>query len=283
MPCCCSVSVRSACSRSCSRVTLTPVSPGPSGTPRLLAGVAEVFRSRSRLARGARLALSASVAVSALALVVFHAALFWNQIGRRAPARPGSGGALGHGRAAAGRTRGVRPRGRAVLWGRRALVVWVLVALLHVTAAPATDLGGITRHGRADDAGARGLCRRRQRRRSCLRPRSSLLLLLRRPRRMPACTPARCACGGSRPPAPTRQSSASTSPRARLPSRSPDRARPAVVTGRSCTSARGLPRDAHVRCARCRAGPDAGRHAGTRATRTRRERPASWDARRGSA
>ena len=35
--------------------------------------------------------------------------------------------------------------GVPVLWGRRALVVWVLVALLHVTAAPATDLGGITR------------------------------------------------------------------------------------------------------------------------------------------
>ena len=70
----------SACSGSCSRVTLTSVSPGPSGTPRFVARVSKVFRSRNRLARGARLALSASVAVSALALVVFHLVLFWDQI-----------------------------------------------------------------------------------------------------------------------------------------------------------------------------------------------------------
>jgi hypothetical protein len=31
-----------------------------------------------------------------------------------------------------------------MLWGRRALVVWVLVALLHWTATPAGDIDGLT-------------------------------------------------------------------------------------------------------------------------------------------
>ena len=104
-----------------------------------------MLRSRSHLARGARLAFSAAVALSAVALVVFHAALFWSQIGSgrlldpSVAVRWGMGALLLAALVALGRA------GVPVLWGRRALVVWVLVALLHVTAAPATDLGGITR------------------------------------------------------------------------------------------------------------------------------------------
>jgi hypothetical protein len=134
-----------ACGRPFSRVTLTPVSLGPSGPPRFFADAVEVFRSRSRLARGARLAFSASVAVSVLALVVFHAALFWSQIGSgrlldpAVAVRWGIGALLMAALVALGRA------GVPVLWGRRALVVWVLVALLHVTAAPATDVAGLTR------------------------------------------------------------------------------------------------------------------------------------------
>jgi hypothetical protein len=136
---------RSACSRSRSRVTLTSVSLGPSGTPRFFDGAVAVFRSRSRLARGARLACSAAVAVSVLALVAFHAALFWSQIGSgrlldpAVAVRWGLGALLLVALVALGRA------GVPVLWGRRALIVWMLVALMHVTASPATDLVGITR------------------------------------------------------------------------------------------------------------------------------------------
>ena len=76
---------------------------------------------------------------------MFHAALFWSQIGSgrlldpSVAVRWGMGALLLAALVALGRA------GVPVLWGRRALVVWVLVALLHVTAAPATDLGGITR------------------------------------------------------------------------------------------------------------------------------------------
>ena len=41
----------------------------------------------------------------------------------------------------------LRRAGVPVLWGRRALVVWVLVALLHWAAVPAGDLDGISPGG----------------------------------------------------------------------------------------------------------------------------------------
>ena len=117
---------------------------GPSGTICLLTGVADVFRSRSRLARGARLALSATVAVSALALIVFHAALLWNQIGDGRVLDPVVAVRWGVGAVLLGALAALRRAGVPLLWGRRALVVWVLVAVMHVTAAPATDRGALT-------------------------------------------------------------------------------------------------------------------------------------------
>ena len=120
---------------------------GASGTPQFAAGVTGVFQSRSRLARGARRVLSTAIALAVLALVVFHVALFWNQLGSgrlvdpAVAARWGAGGLLLVALAA------LRRAGVPLLWGRRALVVWVLVALLHWTAVPATSAGAPERGG----------------------------------------------------------------------------------------------------------------------------------------
>jgi hypothetical protein len=123
------------------------VSPGLSGTPRIVARATEVFRSRNRLARGARLALSASVAVSALALVVFHLVLFWDQIGDGRLLDPAVAVRWGMSALLLVALTGLRRAGVPVLWGRRALVVWVLVALLHWAAVPANEVDGIARGG----------------------------------------------------------------------------------------------------------------------------------------
>jgi len=83
-----------------------------------------------------------------LALVVFHATLFWSQIGDGRLLDPAVafrwvlGTLLLGGLVALGRA------GVPLVRGRRALVLWVLVGLLHWTAAPAADLGDITRAGR---------------------------------------------------------------------------------------------------------------------------------------
>jgi hypothetical protein len=106
-----------------------------------------VFRSRNRLARGARLALSASVAVSALALVVFHLLLFWNQIGNGRLLDPAVAMRWGMSALLLVVLTALRRAGVPVVWGRRALVVWVLVALLHWAAVPAGDLDGISQGG----------------------------------------------------------------------------------------------------------------------------------------
>ena len=106
-----------------------------------------MFRSRNRLARGARLALSASVAVSALALVVFHLLLFWNQIGDGRLLDPAVAMRWGMSALLVVVLTALRRAGVPVLWGRRALVVWVLVALLHWAAVPAGDLDGISQGG----------------------------------------------------------------------------------------------------------------------------------------
>ena len=107
----------------------------------------EVFRSRNRLARGARLALSASVAVSALALVIFHLVLFWDQIISGRLLDPAVAVRWGMSALLLVVFTAFRRAGVPLLWGRRALVVWVLVALLHCAAVPAGDVEGITRGG----------------------------------------------------------------------------------------------------------------------------------------
>jgi hypothetical protein len=88
--------------------------------------------------------LSATAAVSALALIVFHAALLWNQIGDGRVLDPIVAVRWGVGAVLLGALAGLRRAGVPVLWGRRALGVWVLVAVMHVTAVPAPDLGALT-------------------------------------------------------------------------------------------------------------------------------------------
>ena len=174
-----------------------------------------MFRSRNRLARGARLALSASVAVSALALVVFHLLLFWNQIGDGRLLDPAVAMRWGMSALLVVVLTALRRAGVPVLWGRRALVVWVLVALLHWAAVPAGDLDGISQGGAQatqvlldlPTGGAAGL----------LLAASLMLLLLLRARALPSAARAVRVRERSRPRGSTRQSSAFISPRARLP------------------------------------------------------------------
>jgi hypothetical protein len=115
-----------------------------SRTPRFLIGVADAYRGPSRLAQGARLALSASAALASMALVVFHAALLWNQIGDGRLLDPAVATRWGVAVLLVGALAALRRAGVPMLWGRRALVVWVLVALLHWTASPASELAGLT-------------------------------------------------------------------------------------------------------------------------------------------
>jgi hypothetical protein len=86
--------------------------------------------------------------VSGLALVVFHAALFWNHVGEGRLLDPAVAARWGMGALLLLAMVVLRRAGVPLLWGRRALVVWVLVALLHWTAAPADD-GGTLAHGGA--------------------------------------------------------------------------------------------------------------------------------------
>lgn len=88
-----------------------------------------------------------SVAASALGLVFFHAALFWNHIGEGRLLDPAVAARWGIGALLLLALAALRRAGVSLLWGRRALVVWVLVALLHWTAAPAADGGTPARGG----------------------------------------------------------------------------------------------------------------------------------------
>jgi hypothetical protein len=85
--------------------------------------------------------------VSVLALVVFHLVLFWNQIGDGRLLDPAVAVRWGVSALLLVVLTGLRRAGVPVFWGRRALVMWVLVALLHWTAMPAGDLDDITQRG----------------------------------------------------------------------------------------------------------------------------------------
>jgi hypothetical protein len=89
-----------------------------------------------------------SMAVSALALVLFHAALFWNHIGEGRLLDPAVAARWSLAVLLLLAMAALRRAGVPLLWGRRALVVWVLAALLHWTAAPAAD-GQAQTHGGA--------------------------------------------------------------------------------------------------------------------------------------
>ena len=88
-----------------------------------------------------------AVAASALGLAVFHAALFWNQIGEGRLLDPAVAARWSIAALLLLALAALRRAGVPLIWGRRALVVWVLVALLHWTAAPAADGGAPTNGG----------------------------------------------------------------------------------------------------------------------------------------
>jgi len=76
---------------------------------------------------------------AAASLVVFHAALLWMHLLSGRLFEPAVALRWGIGLLLVGLLWALRRAGVPLLWGRRALVVWVLVALLHVSAArPAT-------------------------------------------------------------------------------------------------------------------------------------------------
>jgi hypothetical protein len=85
-----------------------------------------------------RLAVWLRVGAAAL-LLVFHAALFWMHLLSGRLFEPAVALRWGVGLLLIGLLWVLRRGGVPLLWGRRALVVWLLVALLHVSAArPAT-------------------------------------------------------------------------------------------------------------------------------------------------
>jgi hypothetical protein len=85
--------------------------------------------------------------VSALALVVFHLVLFWDQIGDGRLFDPAVAVRWAMSALLLLALTGLRRAGVPILWGRRALVVWVLVALLHWAAMPAGAVGDIAKGG----------------------------------------------------------------------------------------------------------------------------------------
>lgn len=91
------------------------------------------------MGRLARLTTSLRLGAAAL-LLVFHAALFWTHLSGGRLFEPAVALRWGIGFLLLGLLAALRRVGVPVLYGRRALVVWVLVALLHVSAAmPATS------------------------------------------------------------------------------------------------------------------------------------------------
>ena len=131
----------------------------------------------------------------------FTLVLFWNQIGSGRLLDPAVAVRWGMGALLLVALTALRRAGVPVLWGRRALVVWVLVALLHCTAVPAGDLGWHHPERRAGDAGARGPATA-GRRRSCSPLSLDVAASPGRPRAMPACRPrdARAVVRGRRRP-----------------------------------------------------------------------------------
>jgi hypothetical protein len=82
-----------------------------------------------------------------LALVVFHLVLFWDQIGDGRLLDPAVAARWGMSALLVLALAGLRRAGVPILWGRRALVVWVLVALLHWAALPAGEVEGLAPGG----------------------------------------------------------------------------------------------------------------------------------------
>lgn len=91
-------------------------------------------RPAGRVASGARIVLSLVLGGTAAALVLLHLAIFWSHLDSGALLDPAIAGRWLLGVVLVGFLVLLRRRGVPLLWGRRALVVWMLVVLLHWTA-----------------------------------------------------------------------------------------------------------------------------------------------------
>ena len=101
--------------------------------------------------RAERLARLARVA-GAAALLVFHVGLFWSHLSAGRLFEPAVALRWGIGLLLIGLLVGLRRVGVPLFRGRRALVVWLLVALLHVSAAMPATSGSLTADSPADSA-----------------------------------------------------------------------------------------------------------------------------------
>jgi len=105
---------------------------------RALGPVGDWTRPAGRLTSGLRFALSVIAGSAVAALVVLHAAIFWSHLDSGRLMEPLTAGRWLVSLFLVGFLVVLRRRGVPLLWGRRALVVWMLVVLLHWTAgAPA--------------------------------------------------------------------------------------------------------------------------------------------------
>jgi hypothetical protein len=118
------------------------IQPSQPAAARFLAGFGAVVRPRTGMGRIARGMLRGALFVGAGGLIAFHGWLLWDRL---------SGGALLHPTVAlrwaaaallVGALAGLRHLGAPLFQGRRALVVWLLVALLHWNAGAAVPADG---------------------------------------------------------------------------------------------------------------------------------------------
>jgi hypothetical protein len=98
-------------------------------------------RSPGRLAGRVRRGFTALAVVAASALVLFHVALFAVQAGAGRLLDPAVSVKWGLSVLLCLALVALRRSGIPLLWGRRALVVWLLVGLLHWNTAPAPGAG----------------------------------------------------------------------------------------------------------------------------------------------
>ena len=94
-----------------------------------------------RVPRRARRAFTLLVALTGAALVAFHIALFAVQAGAGRLVEPALAVKWGVSVLLCVALLGLKRSGVPLLWGRRALAVWLLAGLLHWNTAPAPDAG----------------------------------------------------------------------------------------------------------------------------------------------
>jgi hypothetical protein len=100
-----------------------------------------IEQSPGRMFRGARRAFTLLAALAGAALVVFHVALFAVQAGAGRLVEPALAAKWGVSLLLCLALLALKRSGVPLLWGRRALAVWLLAGLLHWNTAPAPEAG----------------------------------------------------------------------------------------------------------------------------------------------